>query len=62
MHLNLLAAGNKVPKGYRAGALWLGGIIYCLFCGPEKSGCHFIEVRISGEWQKSFPRGLTFGY
>lgn len=35
--------------------------MHCLFCGAEKSGCHFIEVRMSGgEWQKSFPGGLAF--
>lgn len=62
MHLSLLAVGNRVPKGCRAEASVVGGIIYCLFCEAEKNGCHFIEVRRrGGEGQKSFPRGLVFG-
>lgn len=43
MHLSLLAAGNGVPKGCEASVVI--GIVYCLFCGAEKSECHFIEVR-----------------
>ena len=60
MHLSLLAAGNTVPKGRGAEASVVARH-YLLSTLFSKSGCHFIEARVSGGgWQKSFPTGLTF--